>query len=81
MAVKIGVTLRHVRRLWAEFCATESPYIHKMPGRPAIRLSPDEVQLILDEHKREDVGVLRSAMNLRKDHDVRYSKVYSVMKE
>ena len=52
-----------------------------MPGRPAIRLSPDEVQLILDEHKREDVGVLRSAMNLRKDHDVRYSKVYSVMKE
>ena len=29
--------------------------------------SSDEVQLVLDEYKREDVGVLHTAMNLRKD--------------
>ena len=52
-----------------------------MPGQPATRPSLDEVQMVLDEHKREDVGVLRTAMNLRKDHDIRYSKVYLVMKE
>ena len=81
VTVQIGVTPRHARRLWAEFCATGSPHIPKMPGQPATRPSLDEVQMVLDEHKREDVGVLRTAMNLRKDHDIRYSKVYLVMKE
>ena len=52
-----------------------------MPGRPAVRPSPDKVQLVPDEHRREDVDVLCTAMNLRKDHDIRYSKVYLVMKE
>ena len=52
-----------------------------MPGRPATRPSPDEIQMVLDEHRREDVGVLRTAMNLRKDYDVSYAKVYQVMKE
>ena len=75
VAVKIGVTLRHVRRLWAELCATGSPYIPKMPGRPAILSSPDEVQMVLDEHKLKDVGVLYTTMNLRRDYDIRYSKV------
>ena len=81
VAVQIGVTPRHVRRLWAEFCATGSLHIPRMPGRPATRPSPDEVQMVLDEHRREDMGVLRTAMNLRKDHDISYSKVYLVMKE
>ena len=77
----IGVTPRHVRGLWAEFRATGSPHIPKMPGLLATRPSSDEVQLVLDEHRREDVGVLRTAMNLRKDYDISYAKVYQVMKE
>ena len=81
VATGIGVTPRHVRRLWTEFCATGSPHVPKTLGRPATRPSPDEVQLVLDEHKREDVGVLRVAMNLRKSHDISYSKVYRIMKE
>ena len=81
VASEIGVTPRHVRRLWAEFRVTGSPHVPKTPGRPAARPSPDEVQLVLGEHKREDVGVLRVAMNLRKSHDISYSKVYRIMKE
>ena len=81
VAAEIGVTTRHVRRLWVEFCAIGSPHVPKTPGRPATRPSSDEVQLVLDKHKREDVGVLRTAMNLRKSHDISYSKVYRVMKE
>ena len=77
VAVQISVTPWHVRRLWAEFCATGSPHIPRMPRRPATQPSPDEVQLVPDEHRREDVGVLCTAMNLRKDHDIRYSKVSS----
>ena len=45
------------------------------------RPPPDEVQLVLGEHKREGVGVVRVAMNLRKSHDISYSKVYRIMKE
>ena len=41
VAVQIGVTPRHVRRLWVEFCATGSPHISKMLGRPATGLSPE----------------------------------------
>ena len=81
VAVQIDVTPRHVRRLWAEFCAAGSPHIPKMPGLPATRPSSDEVQLVLDEYKREDAGVLHTAMNLRKDYDIIYAKVYQVMKE
>ena len=64
VAVQIGVTPRHVRRLWAEFCATGSPHIPRMLGRPATRPSPDEVRLVLDEHRREDVGVLRTLQSV-----------------
>ncbi len=81
VASEIGVTPRHVRRLWVEFRVTGSPHVPKTPGRPAARPSPDEVQLVLGEHKHEDVGVLRVAMNLRKSHDISYSKVYRIMKE
>ncbi len=81
VASEIGVTPRHVRRLWAEFRVTGSPHVPKTPGRPAAKPSPDEVQLVLGEHKREDVGVVRVAMNLRKSHDTSYSKVYRIMKE
>ena len=81
VASEIGVTPRHVRRLWAEFRATGSPHVPKTPGRPTAKPSPDEVQLVLGEHKREDMGVVRVAMNLRKSHDISYSKVYRIMKE
>ena len=75
VAVQIGVTPRHVRRLWAEFCATGSPHIPRMPGRPATRPSPDEVRLVLDERKRKMwVCVLYIMMNLQRDHDIIYSR-------
>ena len=32
VATKIGVTPRHVWRLWAEFCLTGSAHVHKTPG-------------------------------------------------
>ena len=79
VAAEIGVTARHVRRLWVESCAIGSPHVPKTPGRPATRPSSGEVQLVLGEHKREDVGVLRTAMNLRKSRDIGYSKAYWVM--
>ena len=54
VAVQIGATSRHVRRLWAEFCATGSPHILRMPGTTTqsfpdeAQSFPDEVQLVPD---------------------------------
>ena len=81
VATEIGVTTRHVRRLWEEFCLTGSAHVPKTPGRPTSGPSPDEVQMVLDAHKHEDVGVVRVAMNLRKNHDISYAKVYRIMKD
>ena len=81
VVVEIGVTPRHVRRLWAEFCATGTSHVPKTPGRPTTLPSPDEVQAVLDEHKRENVGVIRVVINLKKSHNISYSKVYRIMKE
>ena len=65
MTTEIGVTPRHVRRLWAEFCFIGSTHIPKTLGRTTSRPSPDEVQMVLNAHKRKDVGIVRVAMNLR----------------
>ena len=75
VAVQIGATPRHVRRFWAEFCATGFSITPKMPGRQAARLSPDEVQRVPDERKRKMwVCVLYIMMNLQRDHDIIYSR-------
>ena len=76
VAVQIGATLRHVRRLWTEFCATGSSHVPKTPRLPAIRPSENKMQTVPDKHKRKDVGILRVVMNLRNGHNIRYFKVY-----
>ena len=81
VAAEVGVTPRHIRRLWAEFCTTGSPHVPLSLGRPALRPSPDDVRLVLNEYEREPVGVLRITMNLRKSHDISYMRVYRIMKE
>ena len=81
VGTEIGVTARHVRRLWAGFCTTGAPHVPQRPGRPARRPAPEEVRLVLDECGREPQGVLRTAMSLRTNHDISYRTVYAVMRE
>ena len=69
------------KEAWTEFCATGSSHVSKTPERPAIRPSQNEAQAVPDEHKREDVGILRVAMNLRNGHNIRYFKIYRIIKE
>ena len=64
MATEIGVTSRHMRILWAKFCLTGSAHVPKTLGWPTSGPSPDEVQMVLDAHKREDVRCCACAMNL-----------------
>ena len=80
IASELGVTPRHVRRLWAGFCRTGTPYVPRRPGRKPVQPTTDEIRMVLEEHKREPVGVLRMARRLRKDHVISYSSIYRIMK-
>lgn len=81
VAVEIGVTPRHVRRLLAKFRITGTSHVPQQPGRPEQRPSVEEIQLVLDEYERAPQGVTRVAMNLRVNHDISYQKVYRIMKD
>ncbi len=83
VAAELGVTSRHIRRLHAEFRKTGSAHIPRTPGRPTIPPpSPDEVQLVLDTYRLEEVGVVRTAISLRRaGHNISYQRVYRIMKE
>ena len=81
VAVEVGVTARHIRRLRTEFHTTGSPHIPQRLGRPAQQSSPDDVRMVLDQHKQEPAGVLRTAMALQKKYDISYMRVYKIMKD
>ena len=67
VAAELGVTPRHIRRLHAEFRKTEHAHVPRPPGRPVLLPpSPDEVQLVLDAYRLEEVGVLRTVISLRR---------------
>ena len=69
------------KEAWTEFCATGYSHVSKTHGQPAIRPSENKMQTVPDEHKREDVDILRVAMNLRNGHNISYFKVYRIIKE
>ena len=83
VVAKLGVTPRHIRRLRTEFRETGSAHVPRSPGRPALLPpSQEEVQLVLDAYKPEEVGVLRTAISLRRaGHDISYQRVCRIMKE
>ena len=83
VAAELKVTPRHIRRLRAEFKETGSVHVPRLPGRPALQPpSQEEVQMVLDAHQLEKVGVLRAAISLRRaGHNISYRRVYRIMKE
>ena len=83
MAAELKVTPRHIRRLRAEFRETGSVHVPRLPGRPTLQPpSQEEVQMVLDAYRLEKIGVLRTAISLRRaGHNISYQRVYRIMKE
>ena len=82
VAEELGVTQRHIQRLWAEYLRTGKVHEQRPAGRPA---GPDpseqEISAVLDVHGRKPAGVIRTAMRLRKEgHDISRYKAYKIMK-
>ncbi len=74
MATEIGVTKRHVQRMYARFGKTGGT--HHVPLRPGRKRSapvPDgTVRAVLEEHKHGAAGVIHTAERLQRQHDTSY---------
>ena len=82
VAEELGVTQRHIQRLWAEYLRTENVHVQRPAGRPADPgPSEQEIQAVLDVHGRKPEGVVRTAKRLRKEgHDISRHRAYGIMK-
>ena len=61
-----------MRILWAEFCLTGSA-LPKTP-RPTSRSSPDEIQIVSDAHRCEDIDVVH-VLWIWENYDIIYSSI------
>ena len=78
---ELEVTPRHILRLRAEFKETGSVHVPRLPGKPALQPpSQGEVKLLLDFHRLEKVGVLRTVISLRRaGHNTIYRQTHHIM--
>jgi len=81
IARQIGVSQRHIQRLYAQFRSTGRYPVPNSTGRPSTPPTKEETDIVLEAHKREPVGVIRVALGVQKKHNISYRKVYRIMKE
>ena len=78
VAKEVGVTTRHVQRLWVEY--RDEGYIHvqSKPGRPSKPVSPKEVKAVLKAYASNPAGVQQITKNL--GNRTSHRRVYQIMK-
>lgn len=81
VAAEIGVTPRHLRRLWAAYRRTGTIPVSRPAGRPSSRPTGDQVRPVPDLHAEQPAGVGRTALAARKTADISDRLVYRIMKE
>ncbi len=83
VAPEIGVTTRHVQRMYARFRKTgDTHHVPLKPGRKKSAPVPDgDVRAVLEEYKHSAAGVVHTAKRLRRQLDISYYEVYRIMKE
>ena len=79
VAEDLGISIRHVRRLWARFQKTGTMRVQM--GRPRACITGARIRLITGAHQRRPVGVVRTARELGRNHDISYAAVYRVLKK
>ena len=79
IARDLGITARHVRRLWARFLKTGTTRARM--GRPRTHATASQIRLVTGAHRMRPAGVVRTARGLRKNHDISYCAVYRILKK
>ena len=82
VAKELKVSQRHVQRLWAEYLKTGKAHIQGRAGRPKKPPpSDEEVDLVLDTHRRWPDGVQLTVRRLRRAGcNISYARVYAILK-
>ena len=78
VAKEIGVSRRHVQRLWLEYRDDGKIHVQGKPGRPAKPVLPEEVKAVLDAYALNPAGVMKTTKNL--DNRISHRRVYQIMK-
>lgn len=81
VAVGVGMSTRHVQRLYAEFRATGTVHARRRPGRKPLPAPGWKAAAVLGEYGRRPAGVQRVARRLRRLHDISYYDTYRIMRE
>ncbi len=80
IAVELGVTQRRIQQILAEFRKTGKHHVQGKPGRGHILPTAAETQAVLEAHKQEPVGVIRTVQNIQANHNISYRRIYKIMK-
>ena len=82
VATELGVSCRHVQRLYAEFRRTGRPHELRRPGRRPRDMPDDARRTVLGAHKDGPAGVLHITKRLRElGHVISCGTACRIMKE
>ena len=79
LAKDLGISPRHVYRLWARYQKTGDTCLRM--GRPKDHITEYQIRLVTEAHQKQPVGVARTARELKKNHDTSYGRVYRILKK
>ena len=79
IAKDLDISARHVRRLWERYQKAGDTRL-KM-GRPKDYITEAQRRLVTDAYREQPVGVTRITMELKKNHDISYNRVYRILKK
>ena len=78
VAKDIGVTTRHVQRLWKEYKDKGVAHVQGRAGRPIKPMLPEEIKAVLDAHALNPGGVMQITRSL--GNRTSHRRVYKIMK-
>ena len=80
IAMHLGVTARHVRRLWAEYLGTGRAHVQRKAGRPREGPTAAQVRAVLAEHDAYGKGAIQTAEGVRAKCHTSYYDTYRIMR-
>ena len=81
VAMRPGVTARHVRRLWEGYRRTGRARVQRSPGRPGKGPTASLVRAVLSEHDMYGYGARQITRQLRGKRDMSYHAAYMIMRK
>ena len=83
IAMHLGVTARHVQRLWAEYLGTGRAHVQRKAGRPGKGPTAAQVRAVLAEHDAygRGGGAIQTAESVRDKCHMSYRAAYRIMRE